>query len=164
MAYDIFGQVNTSPEIHINVTPPPGVDAPVAEIDSYQGVNEASGQPFGNGAYVTAGIFNLYGRAYQPQGSNVVWQFDLYSSDGKTLIRNLMMTNVPVGTQAPGVLATCDFSALPNGAYDMVLDVSGGYMESETNIQFTLNSNLKLGHSDSSRALNTTTLAQRQIR
>ncbi len=146
-AYDIFGQVSTSPEIHINVTPPAGVVAPVAAFDTYAGVNDANGpQPFTNSVVVTDGIFNLYGRAYQPQGSNVMWQLDLYSPDGQTLIRNLLSTNVTVGSSSvSNLLLNCDLSAVQNGVYDLVLYVSGGYMESETNVQFTLNSNLKIG-------------------
>jgi RHS repeat-associated protein len=146
-AYDTFGQVSTSPEIYINVTPPTGVEAPVAAFDTYAGVNDASGpQPFTNSVVVTDGIFNLYGRAFQPQGSNVLWQLNLYSEDGRTLLRNLLSTNLTVGSSSiSNILLKCDLSAVQNGVYDLVLNVSGGFMESETNVQFILNSNLKIG-------------------
>jgi RHS repeat-associated protein len=144
-ATDIFGQINTSGEIHINVTPPSGVSNSIATLAYY--TNSSGTVPFTNYVTIRDGIFKIYGQAYQPQGSNVVWQLGVYTVDGSTLLRNLTLanTNTVGSSSTTNFLATCDLSTLVNGVYQLRLSVIGDYIETDTNIQFILESNLKLG-------------------
>jgi len=158
-AEDMFGQVNTSPAITINVGLPPGATAPTALLDNYVGFNDtntsgtlspnASGSP----ANLNAGIFNIYGSATNTDGDAVTWQLDVYSADGSTLIRNLTpqpQTNGfysgASGTlTSSNILATCDLTSLQNGPYMLLLRVISDYIETDASAPILLNSQLKIG-------------------
>jgi RHS repeat-associated protein len=152
-ATDAFGQINTSPEININVTRTGLSGSLTAALDSMTGSSGTN--QFTNGVLVRDGVFNLYGRAIHSLGSNVVWQLGVYTPDGTTLIRNL--TPAPLDnngyhsglvgtTSTPGLLLTnCDLTALQNGVYDLRLTVAGGYQMTNTDVLFRLESNLKIG-------------------
>jgi RHS repeat-associated protein len=145
-ATDIFGQVNTSGETNITVTLPTNAIAPVATLGYY--TNSSGTVPLTNGVTIRDGIFQLYGQAGQSQGSNVVWQLGVYTVDGTTLLRNLTPASALVPTPRSTnstLLAACDLSTLLNGTYQLRLSVIGDYIEVDTNIQFILESNLKLG-------------------
>jgi len=90
------------------------------------------------------GYANLYGLAYQDQGSNVVcsWAFiQLMGRHFSVMWANgssrIISTNTPLGA--------CDLTTLVNGVYELRLTVLSGCLMTETNIQFILDSNLKLG-------------------
>jgi len=141
-AYDSFGQMNTSPGINISVTVPTNAVAPVAALDSYAGSNDSG--MLTNGVTIRDGLFAVYGEAFHSLGSNVVWQLGVYSADGTALLRNVAGGSNPVtSTNTP--LANCDLTTLVNGVYDLRLTVVGGYIMTNTDVQFILNSNLKLG-------------------
>jgi RHS repeat-associated protein len=144
-ATDIFGQVNTSSEIGINVITPSGSVAPNADLDAI--VGSGGPVPMTNSVTIRDGLFELYGRAYQAQGSNVVWQLGVYSSDGTTLLRSLVSSNAStVGSAtSSNILANCDLSTLINGVYELRLSVIGDYIETEASVPFILESGLKLG-------------------
>ncbi len=144
-ATDIFGQVNTSSEIRITVTPPSGVSNSIATLAYY--TNSSGTVPFTNYVTIRDGVFNLFGQAYQPQGSNVIWQLGVYTADGTTLLRNLTpATTGTVGSSSStNLLATCDLSTLVNGVYQLRLSVIGDYIETDTDVPFILESGLKLG-------------------
>jgi hypothetical protein len=87
-ATDIFGQVNTSPEIGINVTTTGlsgSLIAGLIGIVDSQGTNTFSET---NLVTIKDGLFQLYGAAYHSLGSNVVWQLGVYTIDG-TLVKNI---------------------------------------------------------------------------
>jgi hypothetical protein len=152
--------VGTSPAIHIGVTAPtngPGGTSigPVAALGSYAAGTNAI-QPFTNRVTIRDGIFALLGQAYHPLGSNdVVWQVGIYSQDGQTLVRDLTpkpLVNTDYhagaigGAGALGILVSnCDLTTLANGIYVMRLIVEGGLMLTNTDVQFILDSNLKIG-------------------
>jgi len=148
-ATDIFGQIATSqPEIHINVIPP----ANGALIAVLTNIVSSSGTHPLTSAYgpvtIRDGVFQLYGQAFHSMGSNVVWQLGVYTSDGSTLLRNLTpAVTGPVGTtNIDGIILTnCDLTTLDNGVYDLRLTVAGGYLQTSTDVQFILESNLKIG-------------------
>jgi RHS repeat-associated protein len=153
-AQDMFGQINTSPEISITVLHPGGSGfAPVATLDSYTGYNDPntsgtlapSTDVMQSGATIEAGIFNIYGTATNSQdGAAVTWSLGLYSSDGSTLLRTIVAQSST--TVAPGgFLATCDLTTIQNGPYQLRLSVSSDGYETQTSAQISLNSNLKLG-------------------
>ena len=141
-ATDVFGQVNTSPEIYINVTLPTNAVSPVAALDSYTGSNDSG--TLTNGVTIRDGIIELYGQAYQAQGSNVVWQLGVYTADGSTLLRNVASGSNSV-TSANTPFAACDLSTLINGVYDLRLTVSGDYQTTNNDVQFLLETSLKIG-------------------
>jgi RHS repeat-associated protein len=158
-ATDSFGQVNTSDPIFIDVTPPAGVTNPSALIESAVSALATNGvvdtNALGGGVEMTIreGLFDLYGRAFQAQGSNVVWRLGIYSTDG-TLLREL--TPVPINgdgynTNAVGSasvsneLASCDLTTLENGVYDFKLTVTSAYITTNQMVRFRLESNLKIG-------------------
>jgi RHS repeat-associated protein len=147
-AYDSFGQYNTSPAISITVTNIPGTYPPIASLITYSNASVAMGMPFTNGVVVRNGIFDLYGQAGHPQGSNdVTWQLSLNTPDG-TFLRDLtpQSARTPEWRTTNSVfLATCDLTTIINGVYDLKLVVTGGYGVTETNVQFMLDSNLKIG-------------------
>jgi len=142
-ATDIFGQINTSPEIDINVTTSGISGSLTAEllgiIDS-QGTNSFSTN---NLVTVRDGMFQLYGEAYHSLGSNVVWRLDVYSVDG-TFLRRLASGSNSV-TSASNPMCTNDLTTLMNGVYTLQLTVTGGYQTTETSVTFRLESNLKVG-------------------
>jgi RHS repeat-associated protein len=158
-ASDVFGQLGVSPSIYINVTPPingPNGTSigPNAVLDSYVGASGTN--QLASIVTIRDGLFNLYGRAYHPLGSNdVVWQLGVYTPDGTTLIRDLTPKPVDnkhyhigaVGSSTvSGILVSnCDLTTLQNGVYDLKLTVIGGLMITNTDVQFILDSNLKLG-------------------
>ena len=110
-ATDIFGQLNTSPDYSIDVTNVVigGGQAPTASFDHYTGFNDTNTSGslspqatlIQTGVTIQSGIFNIYGTATNTaDGDPVTWQLALYSSDGSTLIRNLVtQSKTPV---APG--------------------------------------------------------------
>jgi len=145
-ASDIFGQLGVSPEISIDVTTTGLSGSLAASLDSMTGSSGST--PFTNGVIVRDGLFKLFGKANHSLGSNVVWQLDIYSLDGSTLIRNLTapMANIVGTPSASGTLLTnCDLTSLANGAYAIRLTVNGGYQLASTNVAFILESSLKLG-------------------
>jgi RHS repeat-associated protein len=79
---------------------------------------------------------------YQSQHSNVVWQLGVYSTDGMTLLRNLAAGS---NSATNALLAACDLSTLQNGSYDLRLTVTSAYIETNVDVQFILDSGLKLG-------------------
>ncbi len=157
-ASDVFGQMGVSPSISINVTAPingPNGTSigPNAFLDSYADSN--GNKALTNLVTIQDGIFNLYGRAYHPLGSNdIVWRVDLYSADGQTLVRSLTPGSLTNGYQGgtvgtaitPGILVSnCDLTTVQNGVYDLRLVVMGGLMITNADVQIILNSNLKIG-------------------
>jgi RHS repeat-associated protein len=153
-AYDLFGQYNTSPSIFIGVTVPPNIAPPTASIDSLVGTTTNYGLvELTELATLREGVFQLYGRAFQSQGSNVTWRLGVYSSDG-VLLRDLTPpphgasganTNSLGSATTSNLMATCDFSTLPNGVYDLRLRVVGAYRAVQSSVAFRLESGLKLG-------------------
>ena len=143
-ATDKFNQVGVAQQpIHINVTVPPGVHAPTAGLMSFTGSTGTNMLLNGTNNVLQEGLIKLYGLAYQDQGSNVTWQLKVYTPDG-TLVHSLTSgTNSVVTTNTP--LAICDLTALMNGVYDLRLTVTSAYMETNTDIPFRLESNLKIG-------------------
>ncbi|HLX69591.1 MAG TPA: LamG-like jellyroll fold domain-containing protein [Verrucomicrobiae bacterium] len=147
-ATDIFGQVNTSQEIQINVTTNGLQGTLTASLDSISNANGTISFNPTNIVTIRDGLFILYGRANHSLGSNVVWQLGVYSQDGTTLLRNLTPASTgAIGTTSTsGILVTnCDLTTLQNGVYDFKLTVNGGYQVASTDAQFILDSNLKLG-------------------
>jgi RHS repeat-associated protein len=142
-ATDIFGQVNTSPEIDVNVTTSGlsgNVNAELSRIIDSQGTNIFSTT---NLVTIRDGKFQLYGEAYHSLGSNVVWQLDVYTVNG-TLVKNLASgSNSVTSTSSP--MCTNDLTTLINGVYTLQLTVTGGYQTTQTSVQFRLESNLKVG-------------------
>ncbi|HWQ92086.1 MAG TPA: DUF6531 domain-containing protein [Clostridia bacterium] len=135
-------------------------------------MNHAMGDPFltnhvtdtnalGGGVQLTIreALFDLYGRAYQVQGSNVVWRLGVYSVEGE-LLRNLAPppydttggNTTSVGSPlATNKLASCDLSTLENGVYDLRLSLVSAYIATNHTIRFQLESNLKIGQFSFSR-------------
>jgi RHS repeat-associated protein len=153
-AYDRFGQYNTSLPLSFTVNVSTSIDLLVASIDSL--VNTTTNYGFSfltNMATLRDGRFDLYGRACQPQGSNVTWQLGVYTTDG-TLLRDLTPppldasgnnTNYVGTSTSSNLMTTCDFTTLLNGVYDLRLRVVGGYRAAESSVRFRLESNLKIG-------------------
>jgi RHS repeat-associated protein len=157
VAMDSFGQLTTSDPIHITVNPPangPGGSSvgPVSAYDNY--VGDSGPLPFTNKCVIRDGMFNLYGRAYHPLGSNdVVWSLGVYTPDGETLLRDFTPTPTTNGyyhsivgsATSSNKLANCDLTTLQNGVYLMRLTVTGGFMTTNVDVEFILDSNLKIG-------------------
>jgi RHS repeat-associated protein len=156
VAYDMFGQVNTSAPRFISVNPPVDVfgsplPPPVASFETY--TNCEGVRPLTNGVVIRDGLIGIKGRAYHAS-SSVVWQLGVYTPDG-TLVRDLTplshdtngANTIAVGDASNvGFLNTnADLTTLANGVYNLRLSVIGAYVASETNIQFQLDSNLKIG-------------------
>jgi RHS repeat-associated protein len=146
-AMDRFGQVGVAQPITVNVQPPAGAVPPAAVLDTYTGLNDANGaQSLTNFVTIRDGVFSVYGRAYEPSASNFGWQLAVYSADGTTFIRTLATNNDQVGSSTTSnLLATCDLSTLQNGVYLLALIVTGNDMQKEYDVQFTLESNVKIG-------------------
>jgi YD repeat-containing protein len=145
VATDILGRQGASAPISIRVTNSCAGATPVATLDSFLGSSGTNS--LNTGATIQDGLIQLFGRACSPGSSNVLWQLGVYSLDG-TLLCNLTPSanNMPVGTSSsPASLGRCDLSALPNGKYYLDLLVFNGCQTTETNIEFTLYSNLKIG-------------------
>ena len=144
IATDIFGQVNTSTPFLITVNQPSGTNPPVANIiNLVAGTNTVN---VTNQVVVREGLFNLYGQALPAVGySTLQWTLDLDAADG-TYIRTITNGTTSVGSlSSSNILASCDLSTLINGVYQFDLSVISGSMLAETNIQFYLESNLKIG-------------------
>ncbi len=152
-AYDRFGQMNTSPGIQINVKAPTGID-PVAQIDNLaDAVSQVGDQIYTSPATIGDGLFNLIGRAYDVDSPDIAWQLQLYTTTG-VLLRDFTPGPVDgsgfhpgsVGSAtASGLLATCDFTTIQNGVYDLVLRAKGGYVVTEKSVRILLNTQLKVG-------------------
>jgi RHS repeat-associated protein len=143
VAADNFGQVFTSTPIQIQVTNVLGVGAPVVSILSY--TNTFGSRPFTNGVTVREGVFALFGQAYDASNGSVFWSLGVFDAAGDS-VHPLISTNIPVGSAtSSNVLALCDLTGLNNGAYTMQLSMVGGSAYAETNIQFILETTLKIG-------------------
>lgn len=153
-AVDKFGQMGTSSPITINVNVPPGVDPPVAMFDNLNPLTEnLGGMSFTHMATITEGLFDLYGRAYHPQGSNVTWSLRVHDLEGN-LVADFTpppLNNIGFHIGAAGspttsnLLATCDFTLIRNGIYDITLMVRGGFRSAKDTVRFRLESDLKIG-------------------
>ena len=142
---DKYGQINTSQPIQINVNTNGLSGTLVAALDSMVGSSGTNLLTTTNLATIRDGFFNLYGRAVHSLGSNVVWQLGVYSMDG-TLLRSLTNGASAVGSvNASSLLASCDLTTLENDVYDLRITVSGGCQMASMDVQFRLESNLKLG-------------------
>jgi RHS repeat-associated protein len=104
---------------------------------------------------IQAGTFNLIGTASTTNTGDVIaYQINLLQPDG-TLLANLTQNQATsgvaagfhIGAVSNGVLNTNDFTMIQNGPYILELVVldTNSFEETETNVSFILNSNLKLG-------------------
>ena len=147
-ATDKFGQVGTSLPRYINVTAPIGVTPPVATIET--AVSSLATNAIFTDTTVTVreGVFDIYGRAYQVQNSNIVWTLGVYSTSGD-LLRELTppggATTHAGNASSSNKLATCDLSGLDNGVYVIRLAVVSGYISANTSAKIRLDANLKIG-------------------
>ena len=156
VATDQFGQVETSPGITIYVDPPtgPGSEPPVAAFDNLQGtVTQYGDFVETNLATIDEGLFDLMGRAYDPDSADTAWILRLYDENG-IFVKELTPAPMEidgfhsgeVGSESTsGLLTTCDFTLVPNGVYEIELTVRGGYQTRKTSARFRLDSNLKIG-------------------
>lgn len=155
---DKFGQMGTSGEVTIYVTN--GSSAlPVARLDNLVGevqqlVPPPKPQYFTNLPTVRDGLFDVLGAAYTRNSyPGKAWQLVLADSEGEP-IRNLTpgpldatgFRDGEIGSATTtNVLATCDFTTLRNGVYEMILRTKGDHVVAEKRVRFRLESELKIG-------------------
>lgn len=155
-AYDRFGQRGvTTSVVDIDVERcNTNAQPPVARLDNLAPVVRAENKySFLTTPTIRQGFFTLQGAAYHTtNGVPVSYAVLLLSTTGE-LLRDLtpspgadgFHSGAAGGISATSVLASCDFTTLENGVYDLLLQVRGGGDQTNAFVRFVLESDLKLG-------------------
>jgi hypothetical protein len=166
-ATDNEGFTNISAPVTVLITNGIVGSLPVADITNLVTTTTTSyGIESTELAVIRDGLFNLRGRAYDPDaGDAVAYQVLLVRPEGWDLtltddLNFLVPLTEPfaditpgpknyqgfhLGGDSAGDLGQLDFTAIPNGIYDLVLRVRGGTEETNAIVRVQIESNLKIG-------------------